>query len=201
MEPFISVDAPPASDWESARPDDLHPQFWAETRPTEETLAQLSLPDGRVVHGSDGQLLGWESGEVQDCDLGALWVSCAQRFSETGLWPICDAWEVDPYRRWNGPGWDGKPYWRDPYRVPSDVYDAVNLPDRQDYFQEPDFGAEYFRELMEDSGLRDLTMTLARGSVLAEVPMARLVAPQTPERLTLVACRRPADAVFVLDFG
>ena len=102
MEPFISVDAPPASDWESARPDDLHPQFWAETRPTEETLAQLSLPDGRVVHGSDGQLLGWESGEVQDCDLGALWVSCAQRFSDTGLWPICDAWEVDPYRRWNG---------------------------------------------------------------------------------------------------
>lgn len=200
MESFVPVDAPPASDWRGPRPDGLAAGLWAAVRPTADTLAGLSLPNGTAIHGSDGRLLGWESGNGSDHDLGQLWLSCARQFPSTGLWPICDADELTLFRGWDGFRVDGQPYWRDPHAVPSDAFDAFNLPDRRRYFHRQD-EPDSFRERLEDLGLRDTSMTLAEGSTLPENALARLVAPRAPERLTLVACPRPADSVLLLDFG
>ncbi|MDH6284280.1 DUF4253 domain-containing protein [Prescottella agglutinans] len=195
----ISVDAPPASDWSGPRPAGLHPHLWAETRATNATLDGLSLPDGTVVYGSDGQVLGWESsGETRE--LGELWLRCAQQFPSTGLWPICDGGRLGPSRGWNFLTADCKPYWQDPYAIPSDVYDAVNIADRNDYFDSSQ-GPDYFRELLRDLDLNDTSMKLAEGSAIPPDPLRRLIAPDAPTELTLVACQRPSDAVLLLDFG
>lgn len=198
-----SVDAPPATAWDASRPDGLSPPLWADTRPTEETLANLSLPEGTVVHGNDSQLLGWESGHT-DSDLAALWLTCAQQFPSTGLWPICDAPGLGPTRRWNLLMDDGRPHWLDPYALPSDVYDAVNVADRQDYFQDPEDDPDFHQEVMKDYGIKDTSMTLAQATPMPADPLSALMTPSdsfAPTRLTLVACRRPSDAVLVLDFG
>ncbi len=96
---------------------------------------------------------------------------------------------------------DGTPDWLDPYAVPRDVYDGVNVPDRGTYFHvSPEAHPDHFREAMEEFGL-PATKTLARASRLPGEPLGRLMAPEHSERLSLVACRRPADAALILDFG
>lgn len=102
-------------------------------------------------------------------------------------------------RRWQGTD-DRRTRWLDPYAVPSDVYDAANTPDRRYYFHD-DGGSGFFRELMNDCGFEEADMKLARASTLPADPLGRLTTPENPDRLTLVACRRPADAVLLLDFG
>lgn len=96
----VAVDAPPATGWHETRPEGLDPQLWAHARPTDEVLARLSLPDGAAVHGRDGRLLGWESASDVGGDLGELWLRCARMFPRTGLWPVCNALDIDPVRRW-----------------------------------------------------------------------------------------------------
>ncbi len=87
------------------------------------------------------------------------------------------------------------------YALPSDAYDAYNIADRRDYFQSPRDEPASFGELLADLGLKDTSRTPAEGSPIPENPLSRLVAPDAPERLTLAACQRPADAVLILDFG
>lgn len=204
METAVPVDAAPATSWEATRPDALSPQLWAETRPTDATLAMLALPDGSVVRGVDGELLGWESGNVAGRDLADLWLTCARQFPSTGLWPICDARGLQPKRGWDFLTEDGKPYWLDPYAVPSDVYDTVNIADREHYFQDPDDEPDFYKELLKDCGVKDTSMTLAQAVAVPDNALTLLTTPANfyaAKQLTLVACRRPADAVLLLDFG
>ncbi|MDR1806726.1 MAG: DUF4253 domain-containing protein [Propionibacteriaceae bacterium] len=205
MDSLLPVDGPPATGWLASRPAALDPSLWAETRPTDQTLVALALPRGQAVHGLDGQLLGWESGQDTDCDLGELWLSCARRFPDTGLWPIVDSrFGLHPGRHWHDLTTDdGRPYWRDPYAVPSDVYDAVNCADRADYHHDfdADDESEPLDQLLQDLGLPVADTTLAEASTFPDDPLARLVAPKVWKSLTLVACRRPADSLLVLDFG
>lgn len=79
------------------------------------------------------------------------------------------------------------------------MYDAANTPDRQDYLD--DAPGYSFRELMAEFGVTDTDRTLAEASKIPAAPLLGLVAPAPHERVTLVACRRPADAVLLLDFG
>lgn len=203
MEHLVSVDAPPAMDWSEGRPAGLAQQLWAESRPTAATLAQLALPEGSVTHGLDGQLLGWTSSPDANCDLGELWLACARQFPHTGLWPICDtAFPLKPGRGWHLlEETDGRSHWSNPYEMPSDVYDAANTADRGDYFDYFDDEPDFFREMMQECGLKETDMTLADASVFPEDPLGLLTVPDAPKSLTLVACRRPADAVLLLDFG
>lgn len=174
--------------------------MWAATRPTDASLAGLALPDGAVVHGIDGQLLGWESAAGVRGDLSQLWLRCALEFPSTGLWPLCDSVRIRPTRAWDHPRTDeGRPYWRDPYAVPADVYHAAGTADRDGYLDDtPDCS---MRELMEEFGLTSTDQTLALASVLPNPLLRRLVAPAAPKRICLVACRRPSDVVLLLDFG
>lgn len=197
---FVPVDAPPAADWSAPRPTGLAPQLWAWARPTDATIASLGLPDGALVHGADSQLLGWVSTPGSDADLGEVWLRCARSFPATGLWPICDTVALRPGRAWDHVEVDGRPIWRDPYAVPSDVYDAANTADRQDYFDGPDGELDH-RELLAEFGLAEADRRLPEASVMPADLLRRLVAPVPPRRLTLVACRRPSDAVLLLDFG
>ncbi|MET3960609.1 hypothetical protein ABIE44_000543 [Marmoricola sp. OAE513] len=197
-----TVDARPTSQMEDVRPAALHPSLWAASRPTSATLDNLLLPAGTTVHGKAGQLLAWESAPASPTEIGALWLRCAKSFPATGLWPVCDyPWPIEPERRWQHTrGNDGSLVWRDPYALPVDVYGAAELPDRDGQFDdrgEP----ESYRRLMEDFGITETEMIPAAAAALPDDPLARLVAPVGHERLTLVACRRPADASLVLDFG
>lgn len=140
------VDSPPATTWSSPRPPGLNAALWAEARPTEKTLSQLPLPAGSPVHGHNGQLLGWESEAELGSGLGEVWLHCARRFAATGLWPVCDRrWPLRAKRQWGSTTTpDGSPYGLDPYALPTDVYDAANLPDRQYYFEAPEDEPEEF---------------------------------------------------------
>lgn len=204
METAVPVNAAPATSWDATRPDALSPQLWTETRPTVATLAMLALPDGSVVRGVDGELLGWESGNVAGQNLADLWLTCARQFPSTGLWPICDARGLEPTRGWEFLTEDGKPYWLDPYAVPNDVYDAITLADREYYFQDPDDDPDFSKELLKNCGVNDTSMTLAQAMPLPDDALTSLATPANffaAKHLTLVACRRPADAVLLLDFG
>lgn len=196
------MDAPPASDWRAPRPAGLMPQLWAKVRPTPSTLADLRLPPGKVVYGAGGHLLGWRSAPDSVLDLSELWLYCARRFPQTGLWPICDSRSaLKPGRSWHRTRTDDdRPYWQDPYAVPSDVYDAAYTADRWGYFNDPDEPG-FHQKLLSDFGLTDTSMVLAEASAPPEDPLRALVAPEAAESLTLVACRRPADAILLLDFG
>lgn len=199
----VPVDAAPATSWDDSRPDDLAPQLWAGSRPTDESLAGLPLPEGSSVYGADGRLLGWESRE-SDRDLADLWLTCARKFPMTGLWPICDANELSPMRCWDCVSDDGKPDWLDPYAIPTDVYDVVNVADRVGYFCDPHDEPELYLELLEDCGIKDTSLTLARATPMPANPLSLLATPDgfyAPKSLTLVACRRPSDSVLLLDFG
>lgn len=125
-------------------------------------------------------------------------------------WPVATVLvqlEVRPpiRRRWQAA-------WLDPYAVPTDVYDALNLPDRRNYLIDPWDGPDEIRALLEDVGLNDTSMTLAIPASWPSDPLGQLSAPEEskhlirlavgePGELTLVACRRPADAVLLRDFG
>lgn len=195
-----AVDAPPASRWSEPRPAGLAPQLWAHTRPTDATLAGLQLPSGIATYGDDGRLLAWRSAPGALPDPGELWLRCARQFPETGLWPLCGSnWsDFATERAWGQ-------HTSDPYALATDVYQAAALSDRSDD-DEPDFT----RELLEGFGLKDTSMTIARRPPWPKDPLSRLVAPddanypahpEWPGELTLAACRRPADAVFLCDFG
>lgn len=195
-----SVDGPPASDWFESRPAGLAAQFWARERPTVATLGRFDLPDGNVVHGREGQLLGWVSAPNVERDLGGLWLECARQFPATGLWPVCDNGGLHPDRGWDRSAASYDSPYSDPYAVPSDAFSAVNLADRRHYYDFPD-DPGYFRRIMQESGIPEVDGILAAPSVLPDEPLNGLVVPEGLERLTLVACRRPADAPLILDFG
>ncbi|KRC46539.1 MULTISPECIES: DUF4253 domain-containing protein [unclassified Nocardioides] len=189
--------------WSDARPAGLAADLWAPVRPSQSTLGELGLPDGNEVYGIDGHLLGWEAAaEVVD-DAGELWLRCALQFPHTGLWPIVDRrWPIQAERRWHKPlADDGRPFWLDPYAVPSDAYDAVNVADRREYFESPGEEPGSYVSLMREFGLLETGMVLAQASTLPADPLSALVAPRGAKRLSLMACRRPADAVLMLDFG
>ncbi len=202
------VDAPPATQWAQPRPTELNPQLWATHRPTDETFATLELPAGTVIRRHDGSPLAWMSAVGQE-GLAELWLRCAKQFPETGLWPVLndrrwlkeDPEPFDTNRGWEFLGNNGKPYWRAPYAVPDDVYDAFNLPDRENYFGDPDWLPVSFHNRMNEIDLRVTDMELADASSIPTDALARLTTPRNAEQLTLVACRRPADSVLILDFG
>lgn len=197
----IPVTALPTAGWSDARPEALSPGLWAPTRPTPATHTALPLPAGEMTVDADGELLGWTS-KPGTTDLSALWRTCAQRFPETGLWPLLDSDTPRPYRRWDlSLTDDGTPYWELPYLLPSNVFDTVNTPTRASYFWDDDAEREEFPELFEGLGLTWTEMKLAGASDLPPAPLARAVAPRAAESLTLVACRRPSDSVLMLDFG
>ena len=202
VEGFVAVDAPPASGWNAERPEGLAAQLWAHARPDDVTLGGLGLPDGTVIRGADGSVLGWESAPELEADLSKLWLRCAQSFPSTGLWPICDTGPLRPFRAWDlGRTDTGEPFWLAPYALPTDVYDAVNTADREDYFRDGGDDPDFFLTLLQDFGLAQTGMQLAEAERMPTDPLSGLLPPPPPQRLTLVACRRPADAALLLDFG
>ncbi|MDR0592544.1 MAG: DUF4253 domain-containing protein [Bifidobacteriaceae bacterium] len=78
------------------------------------------------------------------------------------------------------------------------MYDFDNQPDREEFcrWSRWDSGED-----LRDYGLTDTSLTLATGPPMPADILSRLAVPAQPERLSLLACRRPADAVFILDFG
>jgi len=190
-----AVDAPPATQWDEPRPPDLHPAFWAETRPTDATLATLDVPEGEAVHGADGRLLGWIAAPGTT-GLGELWLRLARQFPQTGLWPVRDTWyDLEEGRNW------GHPYWEAPYAVAKRGFHAGTLPDRMYRDVPGDPGVPYIdlEEIADYVSAPEVT--LAEPSAMEADPLSTLRAPTTAEKLVLLVCRRPADAVLTLDFG
>lgn len=144
--------------------------------------------------------MGWTS----DDDIPhkeALWQRLVSAYPQTGLWPIAiasaKAWDYQsPF---GAEGWPR--HWANPFQIPTDAFNSLDMDDRggtdPEYYSRSDFIETVSCDLPWAP-----TLTLAPGTQLPTQPFAQLTAfRREPERIALVPCSRPSDAVMRLGFG
>jgi len=172
--------------------------WWSEHIPVLDDVEALDLPPGRPFEAPTGGF-GWLCDADKEHSAG-WWLTWAQCFTETGLWPIgtfnprWEEWGLGT-QRW------GEPWDHHPYRIPSDV-----LANAQEFRDEnPDWFDGDDSDSIEDEAADYVTwpphLELAAPSVLPDDLLSTLGPVPYSEQLVLVPCHRPADAPLALDFG
>lgn len=180
-------------------PADLHPQLITGHVATLDDVRSLGYTAGAAFFGSDGRLDGFLTDAITDVTNGAAWLDAARRFPDTGLWPL----RVGPEQAGTMPSVGVHHHADAAYAIAPDPLWSFFMPGRHDP-TDAGLTIDTVWERVADAVGRRVHADLARAGTKPDDVLSGLGAPDggmPGGRLLLVACHRPSDVPWILDFA